>query len=436
MSEFVKKVVLLVVMFVSYFPIVFALTVEMPFAYHFSKTAAYIGFVTMWWAYVVGIRRLSGIFFRDYRWILKIHKWFNIVGLLIVLAHPISLIIGVYGIDILIPRISLNFSRGIVNYTNGVTAAIIATAILSVIWVTSALLKGRMSFRPWKFLHLLSYPLFFLIYYHIQIGFLQRLVPALAVYNTMLFVFYVCLITWQLLGRLGVGVAKYEVINVIARANGVVTLQLKPLGKGMLPNIGQYAYLQMRPAGESHPFSISGYNKETQVVEMTVKNLGSFSGALQGIAIGEKVFLDGPYGVFLQEAFVSRQPLVFLAGGIGVTPFISLLTELATLPELQDRSIYLIYGCKTRSDMAFNAELAELQTRFPKLHVTFVLDSDPEYEGEKGFITIDLINRHVYDELKDCEFFVCGPPVMIKKMEAMLSYIGIMPSRIHVELFG
>lgn len=140
--------------------------------------------------------------------------------------------------------------------------------------------------------------------------------------------------------------------------------------------------------------------------------------------------MDGPYGVFGREAFQTDRVIVMLAGGIGVTPFRRMAAE---FEKCSGREAYLFYGNPDVDDIAHREELENAD----QVDVTHVLNDAPRHrEFEKGFITADLIRKHLAERLVECEFFLCGPPAMVTKLEAALRQKQVPPSQIHHELFS
>jgi 3-phenylpropionate/trans-cinnamate dioxygenase ferredoxin reductase subunit len=117
-----------------------------------------------------------------------------------------------------------------------------------------------------------------------------------------------------------------------------------------------------------------------------------------------------------------------IAGGIGITPFYRLLTE----PHADRLQAVLFYGSQTTDEIIYRTALDHMDP----VTVVHVISDQPDYPGEKGFITKELIEKYVHHDLKECEFLLCGPPVMIQKVEPMLSEAGIPAKQIHHELFS
>lgn len=444
-SEINRQRIVLVLIALSFFPVTFVVQGEMTIIYRVSKFGAYAGVITLWWAYLLGIRRFTKFFIKDITWAMKIHKWFNIVGFLVFLLHPLALL-GLLNpilspsstfalpITTLIPEFAIGEAAYRANLLNLGVMAFYAWAL---IWVTSALFKGRMKFRLWKFIHLLTYPILFFGLIHLEIGFLHKLFPILDYFNYFFLGSFVLVVIWQLAGRLGILIPWYEIVKVEQVSQGAVSLRLHPLNSFPMPirpEPGQYIYIQDKRAGESHPFSISDYDPDTKQIEITIKDLGKFSKKVQNYQVGQQLIVDGPYGVFLKEIDTNSKNVVFMAGGVGITPFMSVLRVLSRIKQ-DDENIWLFFGNKTYTDMMFREELDKLSAENDWLKVVHILDSQPDFEGEQGFITSELLKKYL-DNLNGFEYFMCGPPIMMTNVSKDLIKAGVHDHKIHMEEFS
>ena len=125
--------------------------------------------------------------------------------------------------------------------------------------------------------------------------------------------------------------------------------------------------------------------------------------------------------------------LVFLAGGIGITPFISMLRYIRD--KQLDRRVVLIWGNKTENDIAFREELDQMVAEMPRLEVVHVMSRQADWPGEKGYVTADLLRRIIGD-VERPQVFICGPPVMRDKVVQALREVGVSKQRIHYERFA
>lgn len=187
--------------------------------------------------------------------------------------------------------------------------------------------------------------------------------------------------------------------------------------------------------GPSRTFTLASAPHEPDLVVATRMRDTAFKRALKSAAPGLPVELDGPGGALVLHEDASR-PAVFLAGGIGITPFLSIARHAAHV-RLPHR-IHLFYGNRRPEDAAFLAELTELQTVNPRYRLVAVM-SEPEksaqrWKGEQGFVDRTMLERHLPD-LQAPVYYFAGPPVMAMAMQQMLSALGIAGANMRSEEF-
>jgi ferredoxin-NADP reductase len=133
---------------------------------------------------------------------------------------------------------------------------------------------------------------------------------------------------------------------------------------------------------------------------------------------------------------IARYPsagYVFIAGGIGVAPIVSMLRTMADRGDR--RPVSLIYADDAWENMPFRDDIDTLRERM-SLDVVYILDHPPEgWQGEAGWVTAELLGRHLPDERIQRDFFVCGPNPMIDSVESALLELGIPARFIHAERF-
>jgi predicted ferric reductase len=229
----------------------------------------------------------------------------------------------------------------------------------------------------------------------------------------------------------------YRVSEVRPERGDTTTLVMHPDGHaGFRFRPGQFGWLTLwgspfRITG--HPFSFSS-SAEAQDgrVEMTIRNLGDFTQGIAKVPVGRRVYLDGPYG-----AFTIGNPAdmhVLIAGGIGITPMMSMIRTLADRGD--KRPLILLYGGKDIESMTFREELDTLSRRVD-LTVVYVLSQAPQgWPGETGYIDADLFKRHLPPHYADHEYFICGPDVMMDAIEAALSEMKVPIGKYHSERYS
>jgi predicted ferric reductase len=224
----------------------------------------------------------------------------------------------------------------------------------------------------------------------------------------------------------------YEITEVIAERGRAWTLAIEPLEhEGLTFSAGQFAWLTVdtSPFGiREHPFSFASSAEHPERLEFTIKELGDFTSGVGDIPPETRVYLDGPYGTFGAECGEAPGH-VMVAGGIGSSPMLSILRTMAdqgaTCPFI------FFYGSVTWEDVIYREELEALQERL-NLKVVHVLEKPPQgWEGETGFITSDVLERHLPENRTELIYLICGPVPMIELVEKSLANMGV-PRR-HVE---
>jgi predicted ferric reductase len=221
--------------------------------------------------------------------------------------------------------------------------------------------------------------------------------------------------------------------RVIAERGETTTLVLKPPFEFRFEP-GQFAWFAIGRSPFSltqHPFSFSS-SAERGEVELAVKALGDFTSKVGELEPGTTVYVDGPHGVFSTDQ--DEGPgFGLLAGGVGIAGLISMLRTLADRGDV--RPVLLFYANGDWDGVAFREELEELKARL-SLTVVHVLERPPEpWEGETGYLTAEILARHLPPGFRRFQFFICGPDPMMDAAEAALIELGVPAERVHTERF-
>lgn len=210
---------------------------------------------------------------------------------------------------------------------------------------------------------------------------------------------------------------------------------------GYLPpfEAGQYIniFTEIDGVRTSRPYSISSSPKQRAYYEITVARIkdGFVSDFfLDDVKVGDRFEANGPAGVFrFQPVFHSRKSL-FLAGGSGITPFLSMTREI--VDAALNRDVVMLYGCRSSKAALYDEELRGYSENYPnfKYHL-IVSDEDDSWNGETGFIDRNLIKRLVPDYAeRTC--YICGPQVMNDFCKKELEDLGLPEKQIRREMFG
>jgi ferredoxin-NADP reductase len=185
----------------------------------------------------------------------------------------------------------------------------------------------------------------------------------------------------------------------------------------------------MDEAGPSRPFTLASAPHEPELMIATRMRDSTFKRHLGSMPLGTSLEMDGPGGLMVLHEDASR-PAVFLAGGIGITPFLSMARDAAkrNLPQ----RIVLFYSNRRPQDAAFLAELEQLQGDRFKL-VTTMTDA-PDWRGERRRISRELLAEHLAD-LRAPVYYFAGPPGMTMAVQGMLADLGVAEDDMRSEEF-
>jgi predicted ferric reductase len=182
------------------------------------------------------------------------------------------------------------------------------------------------------------------------------------------------------------------------------------------------------------PFSISSSPVHAQGrLGFTIKELGDFTRTLGTVKVGEHAYVDGPYGAFSIDRVSSPQGFVFVAGGIGIAPMLSMLSALADRSD--KRTHRLFFACRNQTRLTGREEIEVLKGRL-SLEVIYVLEEALDgWTGAQGRITRELLDKHLPAARGELCYFICGPKLMIHAAEKDLGALGVPARRVHSELF-
>jgi predicted ferric reductase len=352
--------------------------------------------------------------------LISVHRTAGIWTLGLLLLHAVSTTV----FELATGFLSLSFAKAL---------GVIALLTLITVAATAMFWKSfKWKYETWKRIHYATYVILPLGLVHaLLLGRTLRQNTILRWYFIALTVLYGIILLIRIVKRISVRKHPYTIASVQSENHDITSLYLegkevdyKP-GQFMLVNIGG-------PTGysEQHPYPISSSPTDKHL-RISAKAIGDFSGSLSEIKPGNKALVEAPYGVFSYTS-VGNDELVFIVGGVGITPFLSQLRHMVATGAR--KKITMVWGNKTRNDICFTEELEEAKKALPEFKLVHVL-SDEEWEGETGFVTGDLLKRYVPDVHKP-DFFLCGPPIMMKKVFGTLAGLGVQKSRMHYEQFA
>ncbi|MDP2586167.1 MAG: ferredoxin reductase family protein [Candidatus Komeilibacteria bacterium] len=361
------------------------------------------------------------------------HHFNGFFALLFILAHPFLLIIAYGGLN------NLGFFSQIMDFIRhypDVWQAVIAVLIfVTIVTLSVSFIRKHLKYEKWYFLHLLTYVAILMAFGHqLKLG---------GDFHNNLFVFY-----WYALYFLAFGqLIWYRFLtplynfyrhhffldHVVEENAGALSCYIKGRNLSEFKVVpGQFMivrFLNKQLWWQQHPFSISGY-QAGEYIRLTIKPLGDFTSTLKdNVKVGDKILLDGPHGVFILKRAVKNK-LLFIAGGVGITPIRSILEEAL----LAGREATLLYGNRNEQEIIFKDELDELKKQH-QFGLHYILSEKISSVFEHGNIDKEKISRLVPD-LKEREVYLCGPVPMMKAIRRQLTELGLPKKLIHFEKFS
>lgn len=230
----------------------------------------------------------------------------------------------------------------------------------------------------------------------------------------------------------------YQIIEIKPEGEEAFILKLKPRNSNQIFSFlpGQFAQIKnpkFEKPDECHLFSIASSPDNKDYLEFCIKTYGFWTQALSKLKVEDTLKVKGPFGKFVFD--LSLTNIVFLIGGVGITPVMSMLRHIDG--KKLEGNFVLLYGNRDEKSIAYKNELEDLSSKIKALKVVNVLselDPSSNWKGYKGFITSDLIQKEVNLESKPT-FFLCGPPIFIQKMKEALKQLNVSEEKIKIELF-
>jgi len=230
-----------------------------------------------------------------------------------------------------------------------------------------------------------------------------------------------------------------RVSEIVEETESARTLRLVP-AEGGLPwfRAGQYVNIFVETGGvkTSRPYSIASAPGKPYYDITVRRKEGGFVSTylLDEVKAGDVLESTGPCGSFYHEPLTDGSDLVFLAGGSGITPFISIMRE--TVEKGLPLHIHLLYGSRDPGDIIYRKELAQLGAENENIDVDFIISEPSEdWGGLCGFIDADMISN-VLGPVEGRTFYICGPAEMYPFCEGALVTLGVSGIRVKKEAYG
>ncbi len=226
------------------------------------------------------------------------------------------------------------------------------------------------------------------------------------------------------LGNLVAEKHEYVVEKVETPYEGLVSIEQRPAGDKMAYEPGQFVFPRFHQDGleETHPFSVTSKSSDDEL-SLLVRPLGDFTARLRGLEEGTKVTIEGPYGGFNYRKGGKKQ--IWIAGGIGITPFIGMARAFEDDPS--HPSIDMYYSYRREGDEYLCHLMRDMLLAYESC-------SFHEFNTSKtGRITVEEVSET--SDLKDVDVYLCSPKEMLEDLRRQFTRYGVKAENIHIERF-
>lgn len=229
---------------------------------------------------------------------------------------------------------------------------------------------------------------------------------------------------------------------------------------GAWKNFNIFSLKAHNPEPTIRAYSMANYPAEGDIIILTVRiattpfkprpevgfqdvPTGIGSSYIFSLKPGDKVMMSGPYGDF-HPNFESKREMIWIGGGAGMAPLRAQIMHMTKTLHCTDREMHFFYGARSLTEAFFLEDFWELEKEFPNFHMHLSLDRQDPKADELGvkYYTGFAVNciRDTYlkdhDAPEDCEYYLCGPPMLIKTVTDYLDSLGVEPESIMYDNFG
>ena len=315
----------------------------------------------------------------------------------------------------------------------GMIIATVGTILLIAVAVTSyAVARRHVKYELWYAIHFTAYAAIALAFFH-EVPAGNELVhnPIQAEYTwdaaaaaaTALVIWYRLL--WPILQNRRY---RLRISEIVEEGPGIWSLRIS--GRGLSrygARAGQFFFWRFLAPGfwyTQHPFSISEAPKGDSF-RITVKALGDHTARLGRLKVGTRVLAEGPFGVFTSDTR-TREKVLLIAGGIGITPVRALLEEFRG-------DVVTVYRALTERDLVLRDEIDDLVRRNGG-KVEYIVGDHATPEGQR-LLTPDHL-KEIVPDVAEREIYACGPPAMLALIERTLHRADLHGRHVHIERFA
>jgi len=367
--------------------------------------------------------------------LLRFHKFIAVGALCLLLIHPLLLTRGEAGWRLI-------FGLDLPWFIWAGRAALIL--LIGLVLVSIYQSRIGLSFEKWRLGHNIFAPaILVLIFIHSWFaGVDLELLSMQVLWISSFFLATVVFVYHRILRPMLLCRYPYVVQEVRRETDDVWSVKMAPPeGRAVYDYLpGQFHFLTFfRHPGlpvEEHHWTISSSPAKKDSITSTIKAVGDFTSTMGQTRPGDTVAVHGPFGRFSYMFHPEDRELIFLAGGIGITPIMGMLRYMRDTKDT--RSAVLMYANRREDQIVFRDELEDMASGgYPDLTVVHVLSRpEDEWTGETGHLNRKKIEKYCGTDLKGKAFYVCGPLKMADALITTLQDMGVPQKKIRREIFS
>jgi predicted ferric reductase len=361
----------------------------------------------------------------------RIHRLNGYIILSLILLHPFLITLS-YSMINEVGYVS-QFTAFLIHWDDVLLALLGYLTLIGTIFLSISIVRRRLKYEWWYYVHIFNYVAVILIFFHTKETTPDAQSIPWLIFWYGLYAFTFLNVLWfrfmspvVKMNRHNFKVSKVEDLGLATSI--YITGQQMEKFKVEAGQFMIFRFLQKSFWTQAHPFSLS-WAPNGRELRLTSKKLGDFTKELPNIKVGTQVLIDGPHGVFT-EKLITKDKLLFIAGGIGITPIRSMLESLGN--RFPDK--VLLYSNKTPADTVLGGEILDLSEKYGFKAVNIY--SDEKVDGaEFGRLDKDMLAKLVPD-IASRDIFLCGPPPMMIALRNALVLLGVPKNQIHFERFA
>jgi 3-phenylpropionate/trans-cinnamate dioxygenase ferredoxin reductase subunit len=364
--------------------------------------------------------------------ILQFHRYTSLIAFIMVLVHP--------GILFIVQPEMLQLLNLSVGPWRSRLAVLSTQAFIALVVTTIWRKQLKIPYEPWRASHSLLSMLALGLGFGHAVGvshylslFWKTILWTAIISVSLWLMIYVRLVKPCLMTK-----KPYLVESITPERGNVWVLALRPQGHGgFCFQPGQFAWMTLNITPFSmreHPFSIASSSERPERLEFGIKAVGDFTSRIKDHLPGTKAYLDGPYGVFTSDRYQDSAGFVLIAGGIGITPMMSMLVTAAERGD--KRPFLLIYASNSWEEITYRETLEELKSplNLTIVHVLRKVSSD--WQGETGYVDKTLLERYIPEHRGTRHYLICAASQMMDQVERALEELQVPITNIHLEHFN